>query len=197
MKLPRPASVAVALFLLVSTAAVVLYEAGALPYRAYVVHTGSMSPTIPSESAVVVREGQYRVGDVISFIEHGTVVSHRLVAIKPNGTITTKGDANRTVDPWHVPVGNIVGRVVAAPHRVGYLLTYMKTPAGCASLVVTMLCLCQIWALAAGISPGAVDRAVPAGRSTGGRSAAHTRPDRSPEPFSVILGHLARRPPGR
>lgn len=186
-----------ALVLLVSTAAVALYEAGDLPYRAYVVHTGSMSPTIPSESAVVVREGQYRVGDVISFIEHGTVVSHRLMAIEPNGTITTKGDANRTVDPWHVPVGNIIGRVVAAPHRVGYLLTYMKTPAGCASLVVTLLCLWQIWALAAGVSPRAVDGAAPTGRSTAARSAAHPRWDRSGEQLSVALGHLARRPPGR
>ncbi len=197
MKLPRPASVAVALVLLVSTAAAVLYATGELPYRAYVVHTGSMSPTIPSESAVVVREGQYRVGDVISFVEHGTVVSHRLIAIEPNGTITTKGDANRTVDPWHVPVGNIVGRVVAAPHRVGYLLTYVKTPAGCASLVVTMLCLWQIWALAAGISPRAVDGAGPTSRSTAAQPAAPTRPNWSGERLSVALGHLARRPPGR
>jgi signal peptidase len=197
LKLPGPASIAVALVLLVSTAAAVLYETGEVPYRAYVVHTGSMSPTIPSESAVIVREGQYRVGDVVSFIEHGTVVSHRLIAIEPNGTITTKGDANRTVDPWHVPVGNIVGRVVAAPHRVGYLLTYMKTPAGCASLVVTLLCLWQIWALAAGISPRAVDGAALNGRSKGARPPAHTHPDRFVEQLSVALGHLARQPPRR
>lgn len=193
LKWPRPASVAVTLVLLVSTAAVVLYQAGDLPYRVYVVHTGSMSPAIPSESAVLVREGGYRVGDVISFVEHGTVVTHRLMAINPDGTIRTKGDANRTADPWRVPVGSIVGRVVAAPHRVGYLLTYMKTPAGCASLVLTMLCLWQIWALAAGVSPGVADGAALSRRSTGVRWMA----PRFAERLEVGLGHLARRPPWR
>jgi len=149
--------VALALVLFVSTAAVVLYEAGDLPYRAYVVHTGSMSPTIPPESAVVVREGEYRVGDVVSFTVHGAVVTHRLIAIHSDGTIETKGDANRSADPWHVPVAGIVGRVVAAPHRAGYLLTYVKTPAGCASIVVALLCLWQIWAVAVGLSPKGPD----------------------------------------
>ena len=148
LKWPKPFSVLVGLILLVSSAALVLYEAGGLPYKVYVVHTGSMSPTIPPESAVVVREGHYKAGQVISFTVHGAVVSHRLIAIDPNGTITTKGDANRTADPWHVPVSNVIGGVVAAPRHLGYLLTYVKTPAGCASIVAALLCLWQIWALA-------------------------------------------------
>lgn len=154
---PRPASVALALVLLLSGGALALFQAGDLPYRLYVVHTGSMSPGIPPESAVVVREGQYRVGDVVSFTEHGSVVTHRLIAIEPDGTIETKGDANRSADPWHVPVTNIIGRVVAAPRRLGYLLMYMRTPAGGASLVVALLCLWQIWTLAAGLEPRTLD----------------------------------------
>ena len=154
MRWPRPTSVALALVLLASVAAAVLYEdGGGLPYRVYVVHTGSMSPSIPSESAVVVREGDYRVGDVVSFTVHGAVVTHRLVAIRPDGTIRTKGDANRSADPWRVPARNVIGRVVAAPRRLGYLLTYAKTPAGCASLALALLCLWQIWAVAAGLTP--------------------------------------------
>jgi signal peptidase I len=153
VKWPKPVSVVLALVLLVSVAAAVLYASGGLPYRLYVVHTGSMSPKIPPESAVVVREGRFRVGDVISFTEHGTVVTHRLISINSDGTITTKGDANRTADPWRVPVADIVGRVVAVPHRLGYLLMYLRTPQGCASFVVALLCLWQIWALAAGLSP--------------------------------------------
>ncbi len=136
------------LILVSSAAALLLYETGHLPYRVYVVHTGSMYPTIPSESAVVVRENRYRVGEVVSFTEHGEVVSHRLIAIRPDGTIVTKGDANRTIDPWHVPASNIIGGVVAAPRHLGYLLTYVKTPAGAMSILLTLLCLWQIWALA-------------------------------------------------
>ncbi len=148
MKRPRPASVAVAVLLILSGGLFVLREAGVLPYRVYIVHTGSMSPTIPAESAVVVREHEYHVGEVISFVEHGNVVSHRLMAINPNGTITTKGDANRTADPWHVPTSAVIGGVVAAPRKLGYLLTYVRSPQGAASILLALLCLWQIWALA-------------------------------------------------
>ena len=164
MKWPRPVSILLALILVGSASALLLYETGHLPYRVYVVHTGSMYPTIPSESAVVVRENRYRVGEVVSFTEHGEVVSHRLMTIKPDGTIVTKGDANRTIDPWHVPASNIIGGVVAAPRHLGYLLTYIKTPAGGMSVLITLLCLWQIWALAADLGQdGTGDRALNAG----------------------------------
>lgn len=161
LKRPRFVSVAIALLLAASAAVFVLHETGNLPYRVYVVHTGSMIPTIPPESAVVVREGDYHVGEVVSFVEHGNVVSHRLLAIHPDGTITTKGDGNRTADPWHVPVSNIIGGVVAAPRHLGYLLTYVRSPEGAASIVVGLLCLWQVWALAgefSGKDPEARDR---------------------------------------
>jgi signal peptidase len=184
MKLPRPGSILLALILISSVAALLLYETGHLPYRVYVVHTGSMYPTIPSESAVVVREDRYRVGEVVSFTENGEVVSHRLMAIKPDGTIVTKGDANRTIDPWHVPASNIIGGVVAAPRHLGYLLTYVKTPEGGASILIAFLCLWQIWALAGEIgqaeaSEGALNAGVAkVRRRPGGR--AHGWPDKPP-----------------
>jgi signal peptidase len=152
LKRPKLASIAIALLLALSATAFVLHQAGSLPYRVYVVHTGSMIPTIPPESAVIVREGDYRVGEVVSFVEHGNVVSHRLMAIHPNGTITTKGDANRTADPWHVPASNIIGGVVAAPRHLGYLLTYVRSPLGAASILMALLCLWQVWALAGVLS---------------------------------------------
>ncbi|HEY2480310.1 MAG TPA: signal peptidase I [Solirubrobacterales bacterium] len=148
LKFPRLVSVLAALFLLLAGSAFVMRETGSLPYRVYVVHTGSMIPTIPPESAVIVREGEYHVGEVVSFLEHGDVVSHRLMAISPDGRITTKGDANRTADPWHVPTSNIIGGVVAAPKHLGYLLTYLRYPAGAASILLGLLCLWQVWALA-------------------------------------------------
>jgi signal peptidase len=151
-KRPKLASIAIALLLALSATVFVLHQAGSLPYRVYVVHTGSMIPTIPPESAVVVREGDYHVGEVVSFVEHGNVVSHRLMAIHPNGRITTKGDANRTADPWHVPASNIIGGVVAAPRHLGYLLTYVRSPLGAASILMALMCLWQVWALARAIS---------------------------------------------
>lgn len=175
LKWPKPATVLVVLSLICSVAAFVLLETGKVPYRVYVVHTGSMSPGIPPESAVVVREGQYRVGEVVSFTEHGEVVSHRLEAIRPDGTIVTKGDANRSVDPWRIPTSNVIGGVVAAPRHLGYFLTYLKTPQGAGSILVTLLCLWQIWSLAgelggAGAGEGSLDRGVARLVRRGGRS---------------------------
>lgn len=191
LKWPKPATVLVALSLIGSAFAFLLLETGHLPYRVYVVHTGSMYPSIPPESAVVVREGQYEVGDVVSFTEHGEVVSHRLEAIRPDGTIVTKGDANRSVDPWRVPASNVIGGVVAAPRHVGYLLTYLKTPQGAGSILVTLLCLWQIWALAgdvaaAGAGGEALDRGV---------ARLSTRRSREPREWpssSLLLPHLRR-----
>jgi signal peptidase len=76
-----------------------------------------------------------------------------LISINSDGTIDTKGDANRSADPWRVPASDVIGRVVAAPHRLGYLVMYLRSPEGCASIVVAMMCLWQIWALAAGLAP--------------------------------------------
>jgi signal peptidase len=155
LKWPRPVSVVAVVILLLAAGAFGMFETGNLPYRIYVVHTGSMNPTIPPESAVVVREHEYRVGQVISFVEHGNVVSHRLLAVHPNGTITTKGDANPTADPWHVPVSHIIGGVVAAPQHLGYLLTYLRLPVGAASILLALVCLWQIWGLAGVVAPKA------------------------------------------
>jgi signal peptidase len=129
-------------------AVLVLYLGGSIPYKVYVIHTGSMSPTIPPKSAVLVQEGHYRVGQVVAFRVHDEVVTHRLMAIKPGGVIVTKGDANRSADPWRVLTSSIIGGVVAAPHEVGYLLVYLKTPAGIASILMLILVVLQVGTLA-------------------------------------------------
>ena len=52
-----------------------LLASGRLPYQMYIVHTGSMSPTIPSRSAVIVKKGAYSLGQVIAF--HNRTASSR------------------------------------------------------------------------------------------------------------------------
>lgn len=121
-----------------------MYLTGGLPYKVYVIHTGSMSPTIPPKSAVVVRDGQYKVGEVVAYQRDHQVITHRLISINPNGRITTKGDANRSADPWHVPQDHIIGSVVAAPHMVGYWLVYVKNPLGMVSIVLCLICFVLI-----------------------------------------------------
>jgi signal peptidase len=131
-----PAALLVAL-----VALLVMRETGHLPYKVYVIHTGSMSPTIPPKSAVVIREDQYKVGEVVAYRRDHEVITHRLMAIGPHGRITTKGDANRTADPWHVPESRIIGSVVAAPHMVGYWIVYAKNPFGLLAIALGIACL--------------------------------------------------------
>jgi len=137
-------------------AAVAVFVSGVLPYKVYVLHTGSMTPTVPSKSAVIVHEHQYHVGQVVTFTEDGETVTHRLISINAAGLITTKGDANATADPWHPPKSDIIGGVVATMPKVGYWLVYLKSPLGAGSVLLAMLAIWQIWALGSSAQPAVV-----------------------------------------
>ena len=131
----------------------VLYATGSIPYRVYVIHTSSMSPAIPSRSAVLVRASRYRVGQVITFREHGETITHRLVGFDHDGAAVTQGDANRSPDPWRVPRADIVGGVVLAPHFVGFALVYVRSPLGAASVLLALLAIWQTVGLSRALQP--------------------------------------------
>lgn len=129
---------------IVVLSAFVILTSGMLPYRVFIVHTGSMEPTISSRSAVIVREHTYRVGQTISFYEQGGVITHRLIRINADGTATTKGDANSTPDPWKLKPSAIIGEVVASPPEVGYWLMYLRNPFGLTSVFISILVCWQL-----------------------------------------------------
>ncbi|GAB3135385.1 signal peptidase I [Marisediminicola antarctica] len=145
----RRRNLVVSLLLVAAALAVFAFVAsGQFPYRAYAVLTGSMDPTFASKSLVVVLEDDYRAGQPITFEHNGALVTHRLVTVNPDGSATTKGDANATVDPWTVPAEAIVGGVVAAVPELGYWLVYLRNPVGLVSLGLSALVCWQIWSLA-------------------------------------------------
>jgi signal peptidase len=164
------ALVAVCLALVVP--AVLLYT-GVLPYRIYIIHTGSMIPTIPPRSAVVVRDGVYHVGQVISFESVNGIVTHRLIHREADGMLITKGDANRTADPGQTAPSHVIGGVVLAPRELGYWLVYLKNPAGAASILLTIACVWLIFSIMSDLAErqqagetaktAATDGAAPAG----------------------------------
>ena len=140
----RRAWVAVGLVLAATLGA--LAFVGLRGHSVYAVTTGSMNPTIPPRSAVVVdRDAAPRVGDVITYDHHGALVTHRLVAINPDGTLQTKGDANETPDAWGTPRSDVVGVVSSHVPQVGYWLVYLRTPQGFVSFVLLLLLLGQVW----------------------------------------------------
>lgn len=112
-----------------------------LPFRVFLVQSGSMEPSIMTGDVVVtVRERQYAQRDVITFQEQsGRVVTHRVVSVAGSASApvyTTKGDANPELDTDQVAPGQILGRVVWTLPRVGFLLSFGKSRAGILVLIV-------------------------------------------------------------
>jgi signal peptidase I len=81
-------------------------------YQTYVITTGSMAGTADPGSLVLARTvptASLQVGDVITYVPPPQVgithpVTHRIVDVSTDEqgarTFQTKGDANRTADPW-------------------------------------------------------------------------------------------------
>jgi signal peptidase len=115
----------------------------------YVVRTGSMSPSILPGDAVLDTSAKAPVhrGEVITFrLPSSGLVTHRVHAVRGD-VVSTKGDANRTADPWRIAPDQIVGTVRHTLPRVGYALVYLQQPAGIGSLVTAMLALFFAWHL--------------------------------------------------
>ena len=145
MKRPKVATVILVALASLSVAAAVLFALS--PYRVFVIHTGSMDGTIPSRSAVIDHVGEYHVGQVVTFKVNGATVTHRLIEIRSDNTITSKGDGNRSADPWHVPVTNIIGGVVSAPKYLGWWLVFLFRTTGGLSVLLFILAIWQCWHL--------------------------------------------------
>lgn len=137
----------------IALAVVALVTVGGLAwhqgYRIYILHTGSMSPTLRPGDAVLDGPAPASVhpGEVVTFTVHSgpdSVVTHRVASFS-NGIVHTKGDANRTVDPWSLHLSQVVGSAVAFLPRVGYALVYLKQPAGVASIVTVLFSLVLLW----------------------------------------------------
>jgi signal peptidase len=117
-------------------------------FKVYVIHTGSMTPTIPSRSAVLVHKDHYAVGEVVSFHTAAGIVTHRIVKRNIDGSFTTKGDGNKDNDVNVVEPSNVIGGVIAAPRELGYWIRYLENPLGLGSAVGTLVCVGLIWSIA-------------------------------------------------
>ncbi len=146
--LKRVAAVAVLLF--VVAAALGLWRAHDAGYRAYVVRTGSMSPTYPPGDLVLDRpvQGPVARGQVITF-QHSArpdLVTHRVAAVQ-GGEYHTKGDANRTADAWTIHQEQVHGVVATHLPRMGYLVVFLRQPLGILGVMTSALSLFLLWGL--------------------------------------------------
>ncbi|MGC5614955.1 signal peptidase I [Georgenia sp. Z1491] len=116
--------------------------------------TGSMEPTIPTGSQVVVEEvdgeadaRELEVGDVITVMPYPndpTLVTHRIVERhdSSNGVgFVTQGDANGAVDAWDVTATQIRGEVRYHVPYAGYVATALDGGQKAAGAIVAAAAL--------------------------------------------------------
>ncbi len=132
----------------IAVAGVLAWQGG---YRLYVVHTGSMAPTLLAGDAVLDGPPKtiYHPGEIITF-RHSDLttdlVTHSVIDLK-GGMIHTKGDANRTADVWDIRPNQVQGVVIRRFPRLGYLLIFLRQPWGIASVVVGAVAFRLLWDL--------------------------------------------------
>ena len=128
--------------------ALVLLIPGLFGIRPYVVYSGSMEPEIPTGAVVFTKEGEFspKKGDIITFHNGDTVVTHRVVK-KEKDIFITKGDANKTEDPVPAEASQIIGRVVFHLPYLGYVIHFLKARIPFAAVCIAA-CLSVLFDLA-------------------------------------------------
>jgi signal peptidase I len=110
-----------------------------LGHSMFRVMTGSMEPTIPTDSLIVVKKieaSELNVGDVISFYSKdpsldGAVNTHRIVAIEEEAGkyyFTTKGDANNVDDQYTTTESDLIGKVIMVSYKWGKAVRLLSNP---------------------------------------------------------------------
>lgn len=118
-----------------------------LPFKPFLVTSGSMRPTIPEGSVVFVdrKTHQVKVGDIVTFLRPDNArenVTHRIASVEEkDGKILykTKGDANNAQDIWSIRREAMWGKVLFSIPLLGYLISFTKTRLGVLLVVVLPL----------------------------------------------------------
>ena len=105
-------------------------------WKAYVILSGSMEPQLQVGDLVIVKETEnVQVGDIISYRQGNSVVTHRVCQINETGYIT-KGDANNAYDPQSVPFCAIEGKMQCWVPLVGKAVLLLQN-----KYVMLIICL--------------------------------------------------------
>lgn len=115
-------------------------------YRAFYVSSGSMTPTIPVGSLILVKETDpedIKEKDIITYEDSNkTVVTHRVIEIDQyDQSFVTQGDANESEDPFPVEAAQLIGRVVFHIGYIGYIFDFIRSKYGLIALSAFLLLL--------------------------------------------------------
>lgn len=110
-------------------------------YQALAVLTGSMEPTFPVGSLILVeKQWPYKTGDAIAFRNKGNVnVTHRIIEkLSQNQHMfyRVKGDANKLPDTELVAENQVQGKATLAIPYIGRLSQFLKSPYGFLGFII-------------------------------------------------------------
>ncbi len=101
-----------------------------LGYKTYVIISGSMKPELDIGDVVIVKEtGNFEVGDIISFRQGESVVTHRISNIEEvegQKQYITKGDNNNAEDQSVITEQYIEGEVIFSIPYIGNLVVGLQ-----------------------------------------------------------------------
>jgi signal peptidase I len=103
-------------------------------WHPYVIVSGSMAPRIEPGDVVCVDPGALaglHRGQIVVVhdpVRPGRLLAHRVVEVRRDGSLVTKGDANPVPDSTHVPAGGAVGVVRLVVPSIGRLALLRTDP---------------------------------------------------------------------
>ena len=107
-------------------------DSGLFGYKAYIITTDSMKPSINAGDVSIVKETQedkIEIGDVITFKREDKVITHRITNIEEKDgkkMYTTKGDNNNLEDNEKIEYSDIKGKNVLTIPKLGYIINALE-----------------------------------------------------------------------
>lgn len=124
-------------------------------YQIYTVLTSSMTPTLPVDCAIYVKEcdpADLVSGDIVTYSKGtGSVITetHRVVSNDVDSEkLTTKGDANAGEDIYPVLYSQVLGVVTFSVPCLGAAAMALQSPGGIAVCIVIFALAFLLWTLA-------------------------------------------------
>lgn len=124
-------------------------------YKAYIITTNSMEPSIYSGDVVIVKkckENKLQKGDVITFWQDQELITHRIARIEEDAEETqekqdtkkyiTKGDNNNVEDEQKKTLNDIEGKVVLVIPKFGKIILSLENKIIFLVVILIILVLC-------------------------------------------------------
>ena len=108
-------------------------------YSVMVVKTGSMYPQLKPNDLIIIKiQKQYKVNDIITYVDGNSFTTHRIIEFAEDGFIT-KGDANNAPDTNVVKFDDIEGKVVGKVGGVGNVAYFITSTYGIICIILTVV----------------------------------------------------------